>query len=136
MKRKKGPCKKQGPFKFSQRSLTKLKTCHFKLQEVAKEAIKYMNFSVECGHRDEWNQNNVYLLGYSKVKFPKSYHNKQPSMAVDLLPYPTRYKKDEEFFRLAGVVTAVAGIMGIDIEWGYDKWKWDMPHFQLKRGDK
>ena len=71
---------------FGKRSLQKLETCDPRLQEICKEAIKVMDFTVLCGHRAEDEQNRVYNEGKSKLQWPKSKHNSKPSIAIDLAP--------------------------------------------------
>ena len=46
------------------------------------------DISLLYGYRDRETQNGMYENGVSKLKYPKSYHNKHPSLAVDFQPYP------------------------------------------------
>lgn len=120
--------------KLSPRSKKILKTCHNDLQTVMNTAIRYINFSVICGYRGKKKQNKAYVKGSSTLKFPKSRHNKKPSLAVDIIPYPTRYKDAFEFYYLAGVIHVVATILQIKLKWG-GTWKSfkDLPHWQLRK---
>lgn len=104
------------------------------------------DFSIKDGVRGEKAQAKAYLSGNSKVKYPDSKHNKQPSQAIHFLPYPTRwpqkptvivamsdasisrYQKELKtyakqlgrFYQLAGFVQAVATDLNIAIRWGGD----------------
>jgi peptidoglycan L-alanyl-D-glutamate endopeptidase CwlK len=71
---------------FSDRSRAELDTCHPNLRMIALEAIQTYDFSVIHGHRTETQQNKLFPK-YTKVKWPNSKHNSQPSMAIDVVPY-------------------------------------------------
>jgi len=83
----------------------------------------YKDVSVVYGHRDKKTQDILYHKGYSKLKYPKSKHNKAPSMAVDVVPYPTGYKDLREFWILAGMIKLISAQHGVALRWGRD---WDM----------
>ena len=98
-----------------------------------------MDFTVICGHRGEMEQNAAYKLGNSKLKFPRSKHNKVPSLAFDFIPFPFRgWNNKEDFIKVANFIKGVAatlkheGKIDHEIEWGGD-WKSfsDLPHIQL-----
>lgn len=71
---------------FSARSKKALETCHPDLQLIANEAIQVYDFTVIFGHRTEEQQNKLYPK-FTKVKWPDSKHNKDPSEAIDVVPY-------------------------------------------------
>ncbi len=122
--------------KFSKRSLDNLGQCHSVLQVALKIAIKITDFSVVCGHRGKAEQNKAFENGYSKLKFPDSKHNKFPSLAVDIIPYPAGYKaKEYEWHYLAGVIKGIMSMLnGWEIVWGGDWKKFkDRPHFELRK---
>ena len=73
---------------FGKASLKELSECDARLQEIANEAIKYFDFSVLEGHRNERDQNIAYAKGLSKLKWPFGNHNASPSRAMDLAPFP------------------------------------------------
>ena len=51
--------------------------------------VTIADISLISGQRDEEEQNELVKLGTSKLRYPKSKHNKQPkSYAVDFQPYP------------------------------------------------
>jgi len=127
--------------RFGRTSTARLKTCHKDIQRVLKEAIKVVDFSVLEGHRGRELQNLYYSQGKSKLRFPKSKHNKTPSRAVDIVPYPIDWNDSKRFILLAGIVLGIAHKMGVGIRWGGD-WNrdfkfnesfFDAPHFELWR---
>ena len=120
--------------KFGKESQTKLSECHADIQKVLNEAIKYYDFTITCGHRNELEQNEAFSKGLSKLQYPLSEHNKTPSMAVDCAPYPIDWNNKERFAFMAGIIIMIAQQMNIKIEWGgnWEKFK-DYPHFQIKK---
>lgn len=120
-------------YKFSKQSQDRLNTSHPLLQEICNELIKEMDFTVLCGYRDKVAQNEAFSKGSSKLKFPKSKHNKNPSLAVDLAPYPIDWNNHTRFKELAKRFKQIAEHKRIKITWGGDfKGFSDMPHFQLE----
>jgi peptidoglycan LD-endopeptidase CwlK len=121
-------------YKFSERSKEQLVTCHKTLIMIASKAITMIDFSVIKGYRTEEEQEAAVKSGASKVHFPHSYHNKTPSMAFDIVPYPIDWENLQRFHDLAKVIKQVAKELEVkDLYWGYDMWRWDMPHWQLGR---
>ena len=126
--------------KFGKRSRQRLGTCHEDLQEIFNEVIKYFDCSVLCGHRGEEDQNKAFESGHSKVKWPKGRHNHNPSIAVDVAPYPIDWEDRERMTYFAGMVMGIAKAKGIGLRWGGD-WNQntdlkdngfdDLPHFEL-----
>src|SRR5687768_11435850 len=74
--------------KFSQASIDKLATCHPDLRVLFNEVIKHFDCTISDGHRGEAAQNKAFDEGKSKLRWPNGNHNKLPSMAVDVYPYP------------------------------------------------
>lgn len=79
-------------YRFSQRSVARLQTCHPDLQLLMVEALADpdcpSDMSVLCGYRGEEEQNAAYDSGRSKLRYPRSKHNQTPlSLAVDVAPY-------------------------------------------------
>lgn len=130
---------------LSDKSKKILETCHEDIQRLCYEAIKYFDFTVLEGHRGEDAQNAAYAKGLSKVRWPNGKHNSNPSLAVDLAPYPIDWKAGEKmnqrFVLLAGFMLCLAAQKGIKLRWGGD-WNMnmdtrdegfrDLPHFELK----
>ena len=111
---------------FSERSKVILASCHPTLIRWAEELIKYFDFTVLEGFRDEENQNLAYAKGASQVRWPFGKHNRTPSVAVDIAPYPIDWTNKEaarqRFVLMAGMGLVVAKQLGISIRWGGD---WD-----------
>jgi peptidoglycan L-alanyl-D-glutamate endopeptidase CwlK len=123
-----------------------LDTVHPKLQRLIREVDKrlmktrMLDLTVLCGHRGREEQDKAYAAGASSKPWPESLHNRLPSAAVDIAPYPLDWNDHLRFARLAGYVQAVADELGIEIRWGGD---WDrdgnvkehsfidQPHFEL-----
>ncbi len=110
---------------FSSRSLNNLATVHPILREILYEALEVMDFVVLCGYRDEKAQNEAYENGTSKLQYPNSVHNTQPSRAVDVAPYRIDWDDTLAFARLAGIIECLASQRGYRIRWGGD---WDGDH--------
>lgn len=130
--------------KFGTRSKKHLATCHPSLQKLFETVVVYFDCSVLCGYRGKEEQDEAYRQGRSTKKYPLSRHNKQPSKAVDVVPYPIDWNDKERFYFFAGFVKGIATLMGIDIRWGgdwdsdtevHDQTFFDLPHFELKERD-
>lgn len=125
--------------KFSKKSKERLATCNHLLQFIANKAIEKMDFVVVCGYRGKQEQDDAYMKGVSKLKFPESRHNKLPAEAMDLAPCKVVNGKTiidwtdiKAFQELAKIIKEIAEEYHIPIEWG-GSWRGfkDMPHFQL-----
>lgn len=117
---------------FSKASKDKLATCHPFLQEICYELIKEIDFTVICGHRNKEEQDAAFSKGSSKLKWPKSKHNSEPSRAVDIAPYPIDWNNHVAFESLAKRFKQIAEEKSIKIKWGGDfKGFRDLPHFEL-----
>lgn len=125
---------------FSPLSEARLQTCSPLLQQLLREAIKEIDFTVLCGHRGQEEQDEAFRTKKSTVKWPDSRHNKQPSLAVDVAPYPVDWKDTARFARLVGYIERIADEKRIAIRWGGDwngNWRTsderftDMPHIEL-----
>ena len=108
--------------KFGRTSKKRLKTCDERLQSLFNEVVKVFDCSILVGHRGEEDQNKAYKEGNSQVKWPKGKHNKKPSSAVDVAPYPIDWEDRERFSYFAGFVKGVAYRLNIPLRWGGD---WD-----------
>ncbi len=106
--------------KLSLASQSKLDTCEHDLKAVFEEVIKHVDFVVIEGHRGEEAQNKAFAEGKSKLKWPKGEHNKFPSHAVDVAPYPIDWNNKDRFIYFAGVVMGVAAMKGVKLRWGGD----------------
>ena len=119
---------------FSSRSKERLLTCDPNLRRVLEEAIKHTDFSVLCGHRNMDDQNRAVSEGRSKLSWPKSNHNRMPSRAVDVAPWPIDWEDIRRFEQLATHILAAASRLGVEVRWG-GHWTTfrDYPHYELRK---
>lgn len=128
------------PFNFSARSGAELHTCKRDLQLVFHEVIKHWDCTILQGHRNQKEQDEAVRAGTSTLAWPTSNHNKMPSEAVDVAPYPINWEDAETFRAFGGFVLGVSTMMGIMLRWGGD-WSMDrdftnegfidLPHYEL-----
>lgn len=126
--------------KFSQKSLDRLHTCDERLVAVFMKVIEDVDCSVLEGFRDEEAQREMVRQGKSQLVWPHSKHNRRPSLAVDVVPYPIDWLNKERFAMFAGYVLGTAARMGVTLRWGGD-WNmdfdptnqtfYDAPHFEI-----
>ena len=116
--------------KFSRSSKRKLATCDQRLQDIFNEVVKKWDCTIVCGHRSEYDQNKAYNEGKSMLKYPKSKHNTNPSIAVDVCPYPIEWNNKKKFHVFAGYVYRVADEMGYKLRWGGN---WNMGDIEKQR---
>lgn len=90
-----------------------------------------MEITVLCGYRGEKEQNEAFAKGNSKLKFPKSKHNKKPAQAVDVAPYPIDWNDLKRFREMCNKIELIATKLGIKIRLGRDFKFVDMPHVEL-----
>ena len=133
---------------FSQSSLNRLYTCHGDIQAWANNLILAFDFTVVCGTRNQEDQEEAFRNGKSKLHYPFSRHNSDPSLAIDIAPWDQHrgvidWDHPQRFILLAGMGLELARSMVVPLVWGGD---WDsdtfmrdhtfkdFPHFQLPRG--
>ena len=126
--------------RYSNRSAIKLAECDERIQRVFNRVIETIDNTILVGYRDEATQEEMYDQGRSQLQYPNSMHNKLPSRAVDVAPYPIDWNDRERFTLFAGFVLGTAKEMGINLRWGgdWDKdWETadnsfdDLVHFEL-----
>jgi peptidoglycan L-alanyl-D-glutamate endopeptidase CwlK len=105
---------------FGTTSLAHLRTADRRLQSLAHEVIKYMDHTILCGHRGKQEQDEAVRNGKSKTPWPTSKHNRLPSKAIDVAPYPIDWDDEVRFARLMGHYERVAMEQGIKIRLGLD----------------
>ena len=127
--------------RFSKTSREILGTCHPDLQVLFLHVVKTFDCSVITGHRKKSVQNELFEIGRTQLKYPKSKHNSDPSMAVDVAPYPINWDDINRFYYFAGYVKGIANELNFNIRWGGD---WDndtqikdqtfidLPHYELR----
>lgn len=94
--------------KFSHSSFSKLATCHPDLQVLFYEVIKNFDCTILEGYRNEADQEKAFTNGNTKLHWPDGRHNRQPSMAVDVAPYPVNRENDKRMYWFAGYVMGIA----------------------------
>lgn len=72
------------------------------------------------GERGKEAQDEACAKGLSKLEWPKSKHNKSPSLAIDAAPYPIDWKDISRFCYFAGIVMAIGAKHGVTLRWGGD----------------
>ncbi len=107
---------------FSAVSRSKLYTCKSPLIAIFTRVVSSFDCTILCGNRGETEQNEAFHRGLSKLKFPLSKHNTNPSSALDAAPYPIDWNDINRFYFFGGYVRALAQDMGHPIRWGGD---WD-----------
>ena len=139
---------------YSNVSKSRLETVHQDVQTICHYAIQIIDFSVVFGHRTDKEQFAIYQKGrkfvYEKwvvigkvFTYKDGYKLKsrhQSGEAIDLTPYPGGYNATPaQWHRLAGTLKATAyllkkyGDIEHDINWGYDLWRWESAHWELKK---
>ena len=130
---------------FSERSVTKLRTCDPLIVKLFLDVVSDFDCTILCGHRSQLEQDEAYHRGLSQLTFPNSKHNVNPSKAVDVVPYFSqkphiRWDDLQSFCFFAGAVLGIASQKGIHIRWGgnfnmsddiHSNKFVDMPHFEL-----
>lgn len=110
--------------KFSQQSFSKLSTCHSDLQALFYEVIKYFDCMVLEGYRNKEDQEKDFAAGTTTLHYPNGKHNHNPSMAVDVTPYPPNFNDMKRSTWFAGYVMGIAqklkeeGKMNHLVRWG------------------
>ena len=108
---------------FGQRSRRMLATCRTELVVLAEEALAVgMDFAVLEGHRDAERQEDLFHRGLSRLRWPHSMHNRDPSHAFDIAPWPIDWRDTQRFYHLAGILRTIAHEHELAIRWGGD---WD-----------
>lgn len=125
---------------FVKRSMDRLNTCDGRLQSLFVRVVKDIDCTIICGFRGRVEQNQAHKESFSTLKWPKSKHNGEPSLAVDVMPWPVDWHDFKRTIFFAGFVMGIATEMKIDLKWGHD-WNKDykpdlsglvdMPHYEV-----
>lgn len=111
---------------WGDRSQSVYDTLHPDLQLVADYILHHVaDISLIYGHRPKDAQNRLFEDGKSKLQWPDSKHNAQPSNALDFQPYPYPNREEKIWGSLgyiAGRALEYAKSQGIELRWGGD---WD-----------
>jgi hypothetical protein len=110
---------------------------------VFKEVVKHWDCTILEGHRNQERQDLLYNTGKSQVRWPLGKHNRVPSLAVDVAPWPVDWENRERFIYFAGFVIGIASSLGIQLRHGGD-WNQnkdtsdesfsDLVHFEVMGG--
>lgn len=128
-------------YKYSQKSLDKLSTCHPDIQKVFKEAIKYVDITILEGVRSKERQEELVRTGASKTLDSKHLEQKDGfSHAVDAMACPIEWENWQKNYLFAGFIKGIACSIGVKLRLGAD-WDGDfdtkdqtfhdLPHFEL-----
>lgn len=117
---------------YSNISSKRLNECCHDLQILFNAVIKEYDCSILEGHRDKDTQNRYFEEKKSKVVWPLSLHNNEPSQAIDVAPYPIDWSDDAKnirrYYALAYYAKGIAFMLKQNrmilhnIRWGGD---WD-----------
>jgi len=116
-------------YSFGSTSQERLEQLDIRLQDILKEAIKFYDFTIITGYRNKEEQDKMFNERKSKLKYPKSKHNQNPSKAVDIAPYPIDWNDTNRFVYLAAIIQYIAFSKGVKIRWGGN---WDMDNDIIK----
>ena len=120
-------------YKLSKRSMKELIGVHPILAFAVTEAIKLTNqdFMVLDGLRTTKEQEKLVARGVSKTM--NSFH--LYGLATDLVAYVDGRPSWEEhhYYAIETAMKQVIKKHSLPIEWGYDKWSWDMPHWMISK---
>ena len=123
-------------YKFGKRSTENRSEIHADLKKFLDALIKHRDCSIVEGRRGEIEQNHMFKIGTSKLKYPDSKHNCEEdelSEAVDIWPYPRPAWDDTQAWKEFSLfASGVAAGIGIEIINGGLSWGWDYPHWELK----
>jgi len=119
-------------YPLGKRSLKNMRGIHPDLYAVVEKAISItdQDFTVIEGLRTRARQKELVRKGFSKTM--NSRHI--TGHAVDIVPYPIAHRlnyPDYMWDDVADSMLEAARILDVDLEWGYAKWGWDKPHYQL-----
>jgi peptidoglycan L-alanyl-D-glutamate endopeptidase CwlK len=108
---------------FGSASEKQLATCHPDLQRVFRNVVEAWDCQVIEGKRSEAQQRIYVASGASRTMESKHvYPLGAPSLAVDVAPYPIKWKDYPRFYAFSGFVIGTARAMGVKLRWGGD---WD-----------
>ena len=120
---------------FGRKSKEMLETTCEEIQEIANEVIKEMDISCISGFRGEIEQNELFKKGFSKLKYPSSAHNQNPSLAGDFCPFPCNWNDKEDFTRMRELFYYHAGRLGYKLKplIIFSNGGGDYPHIEIEK---
>ena len=90
---------------------------------MADHVLQQFNCCFFEGHWKKQEQDKYYFMGLSQLMWPNSRHNKFPSEAMHLMPWPIDWQDLPRIRFFAGIVVGTGGVLGVTLRWGGD---WDM----------
>ena len=109
-------------YKFGKSSEDRLESVHPDLVKVCRRMLGYgiLDATVVQGRRSQEDQDRAFREGKSKLKYPQSRHNSNPSEAVDIAPFINGKVSwnSQHCLVLAGLMLAAASELGIKVRWG------------------
>ncbi len=136
---------------FGTSSNAKLDSCHEEIGRVMRRAIKMTPIAIDLtivwGHRNKAEQNGIDPR-FTNARWPSSYHNAEPSEAVDFAPLVNGkipWADTKLFAYIAGIIYAAAVLEDVELVWGCDfdndgdttdQSLADVGHFQRKKAAK
>lgn len=125
---------------FSARSMAHYQKLHPDLQKVADKVLEHRDCAITDSYRGDVEQQAAFDKGLSRAKPGQSKHNRLPSEAMHLVPFPVPVPPDpnlthqidsaerarqaaaewREYAFFAGRVLQAADDLGIRIRWGGD----------------
>ena len=135
--------RKDTPYKLSNASKQSLMSCHKPLIDVFSEVLYYKDISILEGYRGKEEQEKAKKNGTSKASFGYSAHNYNPSLAIDVVPYPIPKKvvngkevwdnDSPEWDELHDIVSNICLQFGVKLKWGGDfQTLVDKPHYEIE----
>lgn len=117
---------------LSMHSQEELRTLDQRLQKLLIKAITITDFTIIEGKRTLERQKILFKEGKSKTLDSKHVTGNDPSLAVDVCPYPVDWNDLKAFTHLIGIIKGIAYCDGIKIRCGMDFETFkDYPHIQL-----
>jgi peptidoglycan L-alanyl-D-glutamate endopeptidase CwlK len=127
--------------RFGQESERVLDTVDTRLVLAARKVVRTFDCKALEGFRGAARQEHLYRTKKSHLRWPHSKHNRNPSLALDIAPYPVDWDDRDRFHYFAGVFMQEALNLGIELVWGGDwdgDWQVrdnvfdDLAHFNIK----
>lgn len=111
--------------KWGNSSREQLNSCTVDVQWLLTQVLLHVaDLTVIEGHRNEERQNSLYPK-FTKLKYPHGKHNRYPSEAVDVQPYPrpkNNIRLCSSLGYIAGAAKQIGARRGLSVRWGGD---WD-----------
>ena len=109
-------------YKFGKSSEDRLASVHPDLVRVCRRMLGYgiLDATVVQGRRSKEDQDRAFKEGKSKLKYPQSKHNSDPSDAIDIAPFINGKISwnTQHCLVLAGLMLAAASELGVKVRWG------------------